>query len=335
MGVRQLRKIQLGKEASGSYGTAVTATAIWRGTGTLRDDREVMFGTEDVGILGGTDRSFTQKLQASLAMSETEATFEQLPYILEGGIKKVGTGSADGLGTDKIYTYPLSTTAINTIQAFTIEGGDNVSAERMEYSVVTDFTLAGQVYKPITMTANWIGRQSSPNAFTGSVPLIAVDTAIMFGTGKLYIDDIGGTIGTTQVSGSLKGMTLKVKTGVEPLPSVENLYYTTAAIIDPSVTMDLVFYWDSNTVTEKTKFVSETSRLIRLKWEGPAVAIAGTTYSKKTLMIDLPGGKWTKWSELQDDGGHDIVTASYEWRYNTTAASAVQFVVVNEVTTLP
>ena len=43
----------------------------------------------------------------SLAMAATPATFEQLPHILEAGIKSVGTGAADGAGTGKIYAYPI------------------------------------------------------------------------------------------------------------------------------------------------------------------------------------------------------------------------------------
>lgn len=333
MGARQLRKIQLGREVT--PGTAIAATALWRGTGALKDDREVVFGTEDIGVLADTDRSLTQKLQASLAMTATEATYEQLPYIFEAGIKKVGTGAADGTGSDKIYVYPLSTTAQNTIQTFTIEGGDNSGAERMEYAYVADFTLAGQVYKPLNVTANWIGRQTSANAFTGGVALIPVDTAIAFGTGKLYIDAIGGTLGTTQVSGSLKSLNLKCKTGVEPMPSVENLYYTSHAIVDPTLTFDCVFYWDANAIAEKANFRNEVSRLLRFKFEGPTVATPGTTYTKKTLLVDIPGGKWLKFSELQDDAGHNVVTASYEWRYNATALAAATFTVVSETATLP
>lgn len=333
MGARQLRKIQLGHEAT--PGTAVAATTIWRGSGTIRDDRDIQFATEDVGILSDTDRSYTQKLEASLAMTPTECTFEQFPYILEAGIKAVGTGAADGAGSDKIYSYPISTTAQNTLKTKTIEGGDNSGAERMEYGLVMDFTLNGQVYKPLMMSANWIGRQSAANAFTGALTPILVDTPIMFGTGKLFIDAIGGTIGTTQVSGSLKSLNLKCITGVERVPSVENLYYTSHAIVNPKLTFDAVFYWDTNAIAEKANFRNEVSRLLQFKWEGPAVQTPGTTYSKKTAIINIPGGKWVKWSELQDDGGHNVVTASYEWRWNLTAVAAATFIVVNEVATLP
>lgn len=333
MGARQLRKIQLGAESPA--GTLHAATTIWRGTGTTRDDREILFATEDVGILSDTDRSFTQKIEASIAMTPTEATFEQLPYILAASIKNVVTGSADGAGTDKIYTYPFSTTTQNTIQTFTIESGDNSGAEALNYGYVDQFVLDGQIYKPLMMSANWVGRQSVPQAFTGALTPILVDVPIIFGTGKLYIDEPGGTIMTTQVSGSLKSFKFTYKSGIERVPTVENLYFTSHAIVDPKATFDIVFYWDTNAIAEKVKFRAETARLIALKFEGPSVATGGTTYQKKTLILQFPGGKWTKWSEIQDDGGHDVITASFESRYNVQGAVWGTVIVVNELTTLP
>ena len=166
MGARQLRKLQWGKETT--PGTAVAATFLWRGSGTLKDERDVKFATEDVGILTDTDRSYIDKLLASLALTPTEATFEQLPYLFEMGVKLVGTGAADGAGTDKVYTYPLSSTAQNTIKTYTIEGGDNAGAERMEYCYADTITLDGKAYGPLMMSAQLYGRQSAVNAFTGS-----------------------------------------------------------------------------------------------------------------------------------------------------------------------
>lgn len=333
MGARQLRKIQLGKEVT--PGTGVAATTLWRGTGALKDDSVVAFANEDVGILSNTDRSYIPQLQSSLALQPVEATFEQLPYLFEGGIKKVGTGAADGTGSDKVYTYPMSSTTQNTIQTFSIEGGDNAGAERMLYSIVTDITLSGQIFKPVMMSANVLARGTAPFTFTPALTPILVDTIILFGTGKLFLDAIGGVIGTTQISGSLRGMNLKIKTGVEILPSVENLFFTSHAIVDPVITGDLVFYWDSNAIAEKANWLNQVARLMQLKFEGPLVTTPGTTYSKKTLLANLYGVKWTKFSELQEQTGHDLVTASFECKYDLTSANFASFTVVNEVTALP
>ncbi len=62
-GIKALRKIQLGREANA--GTAVAATAIWRGMGTIEDTREVVVAEEDVGIIMGTEWSVVRGIKAS------------------------------------------------------------------------------------------------------------------------------------------------------------------------------------------------------------------------------------------------------------------------------
>ena len=51
-GIKKLRKLQLGRETTA--GTAVNATDLWRGIGTIEDQTEVMFPEEDIGYLSGS-----------------------------------------------------------------------------------------------------------------------------------------------------------------------------------------------------------------------------------------------------------------------------------------
>src|SRR3989304_4623311 len=102
-GVKLLRRIQLGRESVA--GTAVASTTIWRGVGGLDDKREIKFPDENVGIIGGTDRSYISKLAGAISFESVEATFEQFPHILEAGVKLVGTGVAGGPGSGKVYAY--------------------------------------------------------------------------------------------------------------------------------------------------------------------------------------------------------------------------------------
>ena len=141
MGQKWAQKIQLGRETTA--GTAVAATSIWRGVGgMIKDDREVTMVEEQVGFVQNILRSYIGSIGGSLSMAATPATFEQLPHILEAGIKTVGTGAADGAGSGKIYDYVKGTTSIETLKTYTIETGDNQQAEEMEYSFVESFTLS-------------------------------------------------------------------------------------------------------------------------------------------------------------------------------------------------
>ena len=108
-GVKKLRKIQLGNETTA--GTAVVAVDLWRGEGTIEDQRETVFPTEDVGFLPGVGRVYTPKLLAAITMDPTPATFEQLRHICEAGIRTDTAGQDGARGSGYIYDYIFGTTA--------------------------------------------------------------------------------------------------------------------------------------------------------------------------------------------------------------------------------
>jgi hypothetical protein len=331
-GIKALRKIQLGREAT--PGTAVAATAVWRGMGTLEDTREVKFPSEDIGYISGTDRAYVPKLAGSMAFDKVEATFEQLPHILEAGIKAIGTGAADGAGTDKIYDYTLPTTAVNTIKAYTIEGGDDTEAEEMEYSFVSEFSLEGKGEEAWFMAATWLGRQISLSTFTGTLTPPTVEE-MLFGKSKLYIDLVSGAFGTTVKALTLLEAKMKVKTGWKPVFTADGeLFFTFAKLTVPEITLELTFEHDGTAQAEKVAWRAGTPRLIQIKCEGSAAATPGTTYTYKTLIINL-AGKWEKFSKLDEKDGNDIVTGTLRARYNATKQAFGNIIVVNELATIP
>ncbi len=330
-GVRALRKIQLGVESA--KGTAVAATALWRGQGVIEDQTEVMFPEEDIGYLSGIDRSYIPRNLAAITFEETPATFEQLGYILDAGVKTV-SGVQDGAGTDYVYTYTFPTTSANSIKTYTIEGGDDQQAEEMEYAFVKSFTLAGAASEAWTVTADWVGRQVSTTSFTGSISVPTVEE-ILFQKSKLYIDAIGGTIGSTQKSSTLLKAELAVTTGWQEYFTADgNLYFTAHKSTKPEVVLTLTFEHDGTSVAEKANWLAETARLIRILGEGSTVTTPGTTYSKKTLIIDL-AGKWERFEKLDEQDGNDIVTGRFRAAYDSTSASFAEIVVVNELSALP
>lgn len=113
MGIKALRKLQLGAETTA--GTAVAADTLWRGLGGIEDQREVIFPDEDIGYLSGKARNYIPKLGAAVVMEAVPATFEALPVILSAGVKNVITGVTDTGGSGKVYTYTFPTTSANSI----------------------------------------------------------------------------------------------------------------------------------------------------------------------------------------------------------------------------
>jgi len=331
-GIKALRKIQLGKETPA--GTIAPATAIWRGMGTLQNLAELVKVEEDVGLLVPTDRAYIPFLGGEIEMDEVEATFEQLPYIGLGGIDGSVTGQADGAGTDKIWTFEPATTTVKTPKTFSIEGGDNQQAEVMEYSHVTEFKLSGKAKEALMMGATWTGRQIAKQAFTTALSIPTVED-ILFSKGKLYIDAGGGTIGTTLKSSTFLEMSLSWKTGFIPVFTADGaLYFTFVKGVLPEIELELTFEHDATSVAEKDAWLAGTGRLIQCKFEGSSVVSGGTTYQKRTLILNL-AGKWKSFDKLDEADGNDIVKGTLVAGYNSTWAKIAQMIVVNELAAMP
>ena len=287
-----------------------------------------------VRVILGVDRTYVPKLGAQIAFEETEATFEQILYLLLAGVDGSVSGVQDGAGSDYVYTFPFATTAQNSPKTYTIESGDDQAVEEMEYAFVTEFALNGAVEEALKMNATWVGRQVSTSSFTGGLSIPSVEE-ILFSKGKLYIDDSGGTIGTTQKSNTLISASLSVKTGFQVVRAADGqLYFSTVKQIAPEITLEITFEHDGTATAEKAKWRSEDTRLTRLLFEGSTVSTPGTSYSKKTLIIDL-AGRWEKFGVLGEQDGDDIVTGTLRARYSSTDALFGQFVVVNELSSVP
>lgn len=335
-GGKWAQKIQLGREATA--GTAVAATAIWRGSGSnLADTREVTMVEEQIGIAVPTTRNYIARLGGSLDMAETPATFEQLLHILEAAIKTVGTGAADGVGTGKVYTYGAPTTTVNTIKTYTIETGDNQQAEEMEYSFVEEFTLSGERGEAVMMSATWQGRQVTNTTFTGSLTVPTVED-ILSAKGSLYIDAVSGLIGTTGVSETLLSWELKVTTGWKAKYTVDtgNLYFAFAYFDRDSFSAEFTATFEHNAaaVAQKALFRAGTPRLVRLNIPGSALTTGGTSYQNKTLRIDM-ALVYTEWEALDADDGNSIVQVTGTVGYDPTWAKALEIIVVNQLASVP
>lgn len=329
-GIKALRKIQFGMEETA--GTAVVCSTIWRGEGVLVDDRAIEMPAEDVGAYESYGRTYIPKLGAHIELSETPATFEQLPLLLELGVKAVTTGVVDTGGSGYVYAYPRPITAANTLLTATIEGGDNIRADEMEYSYVESFTLSGAKGEALQMGGTVRGRQATDAEFTGTATLPEVEE-ILFGKGKLYLD--ATTLGTTQKTQTWLGFSLEWPSGWKEVYTGDGaLYFTKLEYVggkENPVTGELILEHDATAEAEIGFARSESTRLVRMKFEGSAFTTAGSAYTYKTLLIDM-AIKYTAVPEVGDEDGDDIVTLPFQVVYASAAqpaALSAQITVVN------
>lgn len=331
-GSRALSKVQLGLEVTA--GTQVDATRVWRGPAAMPTDaRELTFPAEAVGIIGGMTRTNVPRLQADFAFPATEATFEQLPYILCAGVDDVTAGTVDTDGSGYVYTYNFPTTASNTIASLSLEAGDDQRVDLVEYGFCRSFSLSGAAGEAMMMSSEWTGRQLTDGEFTTVGVTIPEVDEINIAKVTLYIDDVDGTIGTTPVSDAMRNFTFNYNTGwVARYTTHGELYFSVPRFGTDEGTLQVTFDHDTDAEAEIGKYRAETPRLIRLKAEGPALTTAGT-YTYKTLIIDL-AGMWESLGEFGEDDGVNTIGGTFRMKYDPTAAIKGSMVVVNELENL-
>lgn len=330
MAVKKLRKIQIGLETI--KGTALAATDVWRGEGVLEDQLEVVFPEEDIGILPGVDRSYIPKLAAGITIEDTPLTFEQCPILLACAIDDIVAGVSDGTGTGFVYAYVGPVTTDPGFKTYTIEGGDDQQAEEMEYSFATEVTLKGAAGEAWMMGGALVGRQVALTTFTAALVVDAVEEAL-FSKTLLYIDDGGGTIGTTLKSNTLLDAEVVLTTGLQPVFTGDGeLYFSFAKRQMPECVCTITFEHDATSVAEKAAWRAQTTRLVRMVCLGSALATPDTETNKR-LTIDM-AGLWESFEAIDEVDGNDIVRGVLRARYSTADTLFYSVTLVNEVTAL-
>lgn len=334
-GRKRLQRIQFGKEVT--PGTLVAATTIWRGAGNMiSDDRTLEEIEEFSGIFEGPDRTNITAYKSTLELASTPLTFEQFQYLLAMGFSGPVAGVADGIGSGYVYTTSIPTTSVSAPVPYSIRAGDDFQAESMAYSVCTKIGMEFVAGKTAMMNGSLLGRETKQATFTPALALPTVED-VLGSLFKLYLDDVSGAYGTTQVSNSILAGKLNFELTWEPKYTADgSLDYSFPMLTGIKTTGELTYEHDtavSGTGGAKAFYRAQTPKLLQLKAEGSTLTTPGT-YTKKTVIFNLPI-KYTKIGVLSDQNGNDTVVMSFRSRYNLTAGNAGSIIVVNELTTLP
>lgn len=320
--------VQLGREST--PGTAVAATTIWRGPfGGPEDTRIRKIKDESVGTLVPAELAYDTQLGATLAMPSTELTFEQVTHLLEAGIL---TATPTGSGPyTRAYSFPLDTA--RTIRAYTIEAGNVLApADQMEmpYSFVSEMELSGKVEEAWMMSATWKGQRWVNAAITGALSVPAVEPAL-FGRTRFYVNDSGGSIGTTQVNAILIEATIKINTGIQFVPMGNgNLYPTAHKYVKPEGTFTLSYELEETggvnfVAVERSRWQSGLGRLIRLDVPGSS---ANRNFRMDFFAI------YDKFSAYENSDGNVSVKAEGHFGYSSTDSLFATITVINNVASM-
>lgn len=330
-GAYQFNRIQFGREADGTAGTSVPATAIHRGPFIDIEDTSVFqFVDEQTGILADTGERYKSRAGATLALPAHPFTFAHGPIHFEAGI-------CEGAGGDTTtpylrtydFAYTAATVATKDIATYTWETHNALSLDsrEMAYSHVAEFTLTGEIGQPWMIESVWEGRQVVLDTMTADLTLVDLEQS-MFQNSVLYVDEPAGTLGTTSITGVMSACTIKVQTGVQRVftPSGQ-LYFTGVKFVKPVITGSFTYELEGtgagHVVTERAAYTAGTSRLVR-------VYTTGT--SSQFWRFDA-AIVYTGFGTYENSDGDTTVTAEWEARYNSTAAKFAGFAVQNLVET--
>ncbi len=335
-GVTKERRMQLGGEATA--GTAVAATALFRGpANSILDNRPVEHPDENVGYNVDMGRVYTPNIGAEYDMPDCPVTFEQGPYIPNASIHSLMTGVADGgTSTAKIYAFPFSTKqADHTFKTFTVEAGNNNLAHEMEYAFIDKWGISGAPKQALMWKGvHWIGRQRTSTTFTGSLTPPSVEE-VLFQKGKIYLNDSGATIGTTQKTGTWLGFDFNVASGLVPVWTGDgNLYFIFVKPTGIKASGTLTVEDDATASGLETDWVANTRKMMRLEFAGSATGGTGGTYSTKLLRLDM-ALTIDKIDILQSVNGNDTKKINFTAVNSLTDSLFVNLTFVNLLATIP
>jgi hypothetical protein len=142
---------------------------------------------------------------------------------------------------------------------------------------------------------------------------------ILFNQGKLYLDNSGGTVGTTEKTGVLTGFRLTVTTGWQAVRAANGeLYFYDLKQVGATAELELTLEHDDTVAAAERGFMRTGAvRLVRLQFDGTTIA-DGSEFAGKALRIDFEG-RWVPESfrTLTDDNGDNIVTGTLRHQRDT------------------
>lgn len=329
MGSRFFSKMQYGKEST--RGMAVAATRILLGrVPAVGTDRTPIFPREDVSIRAASIRSVIHQYLYQNTLSVEHGYFQMLPMIfgcgLKGGVTASETTPSQG---DYAWAFTPSLTGANNPDSLTIELGDDVQAFESEYCMFERIRISGAVAQgqdasPVTVEADFFGRQLTPTTFTGALSLPTAEP-INAKLSRFYLDTAWSGVGSTEKTNILRGFDIEILTGVHPVfAGSANRYFNThnEGLIEVNANFTLEGNSDADAIFDAHQ--ANTFQVVRLKISGAQIG-SGISHS---LSIDI-GGKWERVSPLDsEDRDDNLHSAVLRGHYDATGAKLLQVDVV-------
>jgi hypothetical protein len=339
-GFTRFRKWQLGKQSA--FGTAVAATRrmAWRGTPEINpnwtDVEDIDVGSIDpVMPAYRTQTDITTTITAPVAYNDLQV---YMGAAVRGGVSATGAGAA------KTWTHTALSTSATTLDYYTGEWGDDVTADGFRFrdgiAESLEFSF-DEGMGPWQVSADF--RFGYADAHVTATSGLEVGSNLIWAYGAdtaLYINDTSGAIGTTQITDALHSATIRIENEVDQKRFANGSNSRFAldgyGLSGRTITATLTFAKASSIVAAAN---SETvdwlnadpvNRYLSLVTTSPSIITGSTPYSWTQNL----SGTWRTRSD-GELGNNSTVTLEMRGRYDAGLGYAYRSVAVNGSATNP
>jgi hypothetical protein len=331
-GIRDLRRIQIGKEVYG-YATPVDPTTQLVGGMGVVENRNRIYPGEATGIMSAARRVYDQAVQAELAFDAGEegATFEQLIILLSMGICGGVTPTPVGaLGYNWLFRPDLANGDVPDI--YTIRIGDNRYCWEAEGVFARELHLSGATQESWKLTADLFGDQLTPAVFETIAYPTPLETILAQMT-RLYLNDTWAGLGGTLVEATLIEWEITIPGYHAKFFQDGRLVYSDIGLASRSLAITMTLEFNALAVAEWLDWQAATPRFIRLLAEGSRINPAPAV-DVKEAQIDMCV-IWEKHETLDERDGNDIIRFTGRTVYDATSGREFEVSVQNTIDNLP
>jgi hypothetical protein len=174
---------------------------------------------------------------------------------------------------------------------------------------------------PVSIEAEYFGRQWTPTTFTGSLSLPSV-TPMNAKLARLYLDTTWAGLGGTELAGILRSFEVDILTGIHPAFAGSGDKFFTKyleGVIGAQVTLTFEGTSAADAIFDAWHADTQSTGFLQLKLAGPTIG-TGTPHG---LLINVAGS----WDEViplaEEDRGNNLHSAVFSSLYDPTSAKEV------------
>ena len=320
-------KMQYGLE--GTPGVAVAADTMILGEhGEIPADRENHPVEDNIGVRSRRNRTRSDSILFTDTLRIPNSYFEILPFLFSHGIKGgVTPVEQTNPQNDFLWTHTPSETGSNSIDASTIELGDDIDEFEIEYATIERIRIEGAITQdqgpnPVSIEVDWFGRQKTKTTFT-SLSYPSNVNPLNAKLTQFFVDTTWAGVGGTQLTGLLRKYSIEILTGLHPaFYGQDNKLFDRAEEGDLYVNVAVTLAGNTDADDIQDDHAAGVFNVLRFKIDGPQIGSG----DDNNLTLDV-GGYWRSFSGIaENDRGSNLSVATFEGYYDPTGAKQLALV---------